>query len=83
MFFLKKFFSKKFEASELEDILYENGVEPEFADIIIETLSGKYQETEIKETLKKKINEKDFETSRLKLENEMKRLTKIVNNEVS
>ena len=54
MFFLKKFFSKKFEASELEDILYENGVEPEFADIIIETLSGKYQETEIKETLKKK-----------------------------
>ncbi len=58
MFFLKKFFSKKFEASELEDILYENGVEPEFADIIIETLSGKYQETEIKETLKKKIKEK-------------------------
>ena len=33
--------------------------------------------------LKKKINEKDFETSRLKLENEIKRLTKIVNNEVS
>ena len=31
----------------------------------------------------KKINEKDFETSRLKLENEIKRLTKIVNNEVS
>ena len=33
--------------------------------------------------LKKKINEKDFEASRLKLENEIKRLTKIVNNEVS
>jgi lysophospholipid acyltransferase (LPLAT)-like uncharacterized protein len=33
--------------------------------------------------VKKKINEKDFETSRLKLENEIKRLTKIVNNEVS
>ena len=50
MFFLKKFFSKKFEASELEDILYENGVEPKFADIIIQTLSGKSQEKEIKET---------------------------------
>ena len=33
--------------------------------------------------VKKKINEKDFEASRLKLENEIKRLTKIVNNEVS
>ena len=33
--------------------------------------------------VKKKINKKDFEASRLKLENEIKRLTKIVNNEVS
>ena len=44
MFFLKKFFSKKFEISELEDALYENGVEPKFADIIIDTLSGEAQE---------------------------------------
>ena len=45
MFFLKKLFSKKFEASELEDILYENGVEPE-SHIIIDQLVWKYQETD-------------------------------------
>jgi len=58
MFFLKKFFSKKFEISELEDLLYENGVEPKFADIIIDTLSGKAQELDIKDALKKNIKEK-------------------------
>ena len=55
MFFLKKFFSKKFEISELEDALYENGVEPKFADIIIDTLSGEAQELDIKDALKKNI----------------------------
>ena len=58
MFFLKKFFSKKFEISELEDTLYENGVEPKFADIIIETLSGKAQELNVRDALKKNIKEK-------------------------
>ena len=57
MFFLKKFFSKKFEISELEDALYENGVEPKFADIIIETLSGKAQELNVRDALKKNIKE--------------------------
>ena len=58
MFFLRKFFSKKFEVSELEDTLYENGVEPKFADVIIDTLSGKVRELDIREALKKNIKEK-------------------------
>jgi fused signal recognition particle receptor len=58
MFFLKKFFSKKFDVAELEDTLYENGVEPKFADVIIDTLSKQAQDLDIREALKKNIKDK-------------------------
>ena len=31
MFFLKKIFQKKLNVDEIEDLLFENGVEPKFA----------------------------------------------------
>ncbi|MDB9776381.1 hypothetical protein OAB63_01320 [Alphaproteobacteria bacterium] len=58
MFFLKKFFSKKFDVAELEDTLYENGVEPKFADVIIDTLSKQAQDLDIRGALKKNIKDK-------------------------
>jgi len=35
MFFLKKIFQKKLNIEEIEDLLFESGVEPKFADMII------------------------------------------------
>ena len=35
MFFLKKIFQKKLNVDEIEDLLFENGVEPKFAEKII------------------------------------------------
>ena len=35
MFFLKKIFQKKLNVDEIEDLLFENGVEPKFAELII------------------------------------------------
>ena len=35
MFFLKKIFQKKLNIEEVEDLLFESGVEPKFADMII------------------------------------------------
>ena len=35
MFFLKKIFQKNLNIDEIEDLLFDNGVEPKFADLII------------------------------------------------
>jgi len=63
--FFKKFFGKKYEVSELEDTLYENGVEPKFADIIVESLSKKTKgndvRIELKKNIKENINIKNFD----------------------
>ena len=34
MFFLKKIFQKNLNIDEIEDLLFDNGVEPKFADLI-------------------------------------------------
>ena len=38
MFFLKKIFQKKLNVDEVEDLLFESGVEPKFADLILEKI---------------------------------------------
>lgn len=55
--FFKKFFGKKYEVAELEDTLYENGVEPKFADIIVGSLSRQDKENDVRDALKQNIRE--------------------------
>lgn len=55
--FFKKFFGKKYEVTELEDTLYENGVEPKFVDIIVESLSKQTKENDVRNALKQSIKE--------------------------
>ena len=40
MFFLKKIFQKKLNVDEVEDLLFESGVEPKFADLILEKIKN-------------------------------------------
>ena len=49
MFFLKKIFQKNLNIDEIEDLLFDNGVEPKFADLIISKIKeNKSQEEDIK-----------------------------------
>ena len=51
MFFLKKIFQKNLNIDEIEDLLFDNGVEPKFADLII----SKIKENKVKNRLKKSL----------------------------
>ena len=42
MFFLKKIFQKNLNIDETEDLLFDNGVEPKFADLIISKIKENY-----------------------------------------
>jgi signal recognition particle GTPase len=56
MFFLKKIFKKKLNIDEVEDLLYESGVEPKFADIIIQKIETvKSDEEDLKKLIKKEL----------------------------
>ena len=56
MFFLKKIFKKKLNIDEVEDLLYESGVEPKFADIIIQKIKTvKSDEEDLKTLIKKEL----------------------------
>ena len=56
MFFLKKIFKKKLNIDEVEDLLYESGVEPKFADIIIQKIKTvKSDEEDLKKIIKKEL----------------------------
>ena len=56
MFFLKKIFKKKLNIDEVEDLLYESGVEPKFADIIIQKIKTvKSDEEDLKKLIKKEL----------------------------
>ena len=53
MFFLKKIFQKNLNIDEIEDLLFDNGVEPKFADLIISKIKeNKSQEEDIKKVIK-------------------------------
>ena len=65
MFFLKKIFQKNLNINEIEDLLFNNGVEPKFADLIISKIQeNKSQEEDIKKVIKDelltKFKEKKF-----------------------
>ena len=65
MFFLKKIFQKNLNIDEIEDLLFDNGVEPKFADLIISKIKeNKSQEEDIKKVIKDelltKFKEKKF-----------------------
>ena len=65
MFFLKNIFREKLNIDEFEDLLYESGVEPKFADIIIQKIKTTNSNEEdlkklIKEELKDKFQNKKF-----------------------
>ena len=65
MFFLKKIFQKNLNIDEIEDLLFDNGVEPKFADLIISKIKeNKSQEEDIKKVIKDelltKFKEKQF-----------------------
>ena len=56
MFFLKKIFKKKLNIDEVEDLLYESGVEPKFADIIIQKIKTvKSDEEDLKKLIKNEL----------------------------
>ena len=56
MFFLKKIFQKKLNIEEVEDLLYESGVEPKFADIIISKIKDKSsKEDDLKQLIKSEL----------------------------
>ena len=57
MFFLKKIFQKKLNVDEIEDLLFENGVEPKFAELIISKIK---ENTSNEENIKKVINESNY-----------------------
>ena len=53
MFFLKKIFQKNLNIDEIEDLLFDNGVEPKFADLIISKIKeNKSQKEDIKKVIK-------------------------------
>ena len=65
MFFLKKIFQKKLNVDEVEDLLFESGVEPKFADLILEKIKkSNSKEDDLKTLIKKELTEqfqdKDF-----------------------
>ena len=65
MFFLKKIFQKKLNIEEVEDLLYESGVEPKFADIIVSKIKDKGSKEDdlrklIKSELLEEFKEKKF-----------------------
>ena len=65
MFFLKKIFQKNLNIDEIEDLLFDNGVEPKFADLIVSKIKeNKSQEEDIKKVIKDelltKFKEKKF-----------------------
>ena len=52
MFFLKKIFQKNLNIDEIEDLLFDNGVEPKFADLIISKIKeNKSQEEDVKKAV--------------------------------
>jgi len=54
MFFLKKIFQKKLNVDEVEDLLFESGVEPKFADLILEKIKkSNSKEDDLKTLIKK------------------------------
>ena len=56
MFFLKKIFQKKLNVDEVEDLLFESGVEPKFADLILEKIkNSNSKEDDLKTLIKKKL----------------------------
>ena len=56
MFFLKKIFQKKLNVDEIEDLLFENGVEPKFAELIISKIKDNTsKEEDIKKVIKKEL----------------------------
>ena len=56
MFFLKKIFQKNLNIDEIEDLLFDNGVEPKFADLIISKIKeNKSQEEDIKKVIKDEL----------------------------
>ena len=65
MFFLKKIFQQNLNIDEIEDLLFDNGVEPKFADLIISKIKeNNSQEEDIKKVIKDelltKFKEKKF-----------------------
>ena len=58
MFFLKKIFQKKLNVDEVEDLLFESGVEPKFADLILEKIKdSNSKEDDLKTLIKKELTE--------------------------
>ena len=58
MFFLKKIFQKKLNVDEVEDLLFESGVEPKFADLILEKIkNSNSNEDDLKTLIKKELTE--------------------------
>ena len=56
MFFLKKIFQKKLNINEVEDMLFQNGVEPKFADIIISQIKEhNFKEEDLKKIIKNEL----------------------------
>ena len=56
MFFLNKIFQKKLNVDEIEDLLFENGVEPKFAELIISKIKDNTsKEEDIKKVIKKEL----------------------------
>ncbi|MDC3096913.1 zeta toxin family protein [Alphaproteobacteria bacterium] len=56
MFFLKKIFQKKLNVDEIEDLLFENGVEPKFAELIISKIKDNTsKEEDVKKVIKKEL----------------------------
>ncbi len=56
MFFLKKIFQKNLNIDEIEDHLFDNGVEPKFADLIISKIKeNKSNEEDIKKVIKDEL----------------------------
>ena len=65
MFFLKKIFQKKLNIEEVEDLLFESGVEPKFADMIITKIKDSGSKEDdlrrlIKSELLSQFKEKQF-----------------------
>ncbi len=57
MFFLKNIFQKKLNIEEIEDLLYESGVEPKFADLIIQKIKNeKSNENDLKILIKNELH---------------------------
>ena len=56
MFFLKKIFQKKLNVDETEDLLFENGVEPKFAELIISKIKDNTSKEEVPAHPKNKVH---------------------------